>query len=462
MLKKRLLAIGILVLTIALGFLLYHTQITGKKSFKLGLDLSGGSYLVYRADVSSLPGGQVGESMDSLRDVIERRVNLFGVSEPQVTTEINTIGGDREHRLIVELPGVTNVGEAITMIGQTPLLEFKIEDPNWDPNKPQKVTISASDIKDGKLDLASAIKIPDHYISTDLTGRYLERATLQFDPTTQQPIIGLTFTKEGADLFEKITSEQIGKTVAIYLDGSPLSTPTVNEKISGGEAVITGTFTPQEAKQLVGRLNSGALPVPIELISTDTIGPTLGTGALIAGVYAGLIGLILIAVLLIVWYRVPGIIAALALVVYSVGMLAIFKFLPITLTSAGLAGFIISLGMAVDANILIFERMKEELQDGKTLSEAIRIGFDRAWSSIRDGNIASIISAVILFWFGTSLIQGFALTFGIGVLVSMLSAITVSRVFLAAVSGNRNGRIIRALFGSGFPGRKSSSLEIRN
>lgn len=451
-----MIAIGILVLTVGLGFLMYQSEVTGKKPFKLGLDLSGGSYLVYRADVSSLPSGQVGESMDSLRDVIERRVNLFGVSEPQVTTEINTIGGTREQRLIVELPGVTDVGQAITMIGQTPLLEFKVEDPVWDPTKPQKVTVSASDIKDGKLDLSGAVHIPDRYIATDLTGRYLERATLQFDPTTQQPIIGLKFTKEGADLFEKITSENLGKTVAIYLDGSPLSTPVVNEKISGGEAVITGSFTPQEAKQLVGRLNSGALPVPIELISTDTIGPTLGAGALAAGVHAGIIGLLFIAVLLIVWYRVPGIIASLALVIYSVCMLAIFKYLPITLTSAGLAGFIISLGMAVDANILIFERMKEELQAGKTLSEAIRIGFDRAWSSIRDGNISSIISAVILFWFGTSLIQGFALTFGTGVLVSMLSAITVSRIFLAVVSGNQNGRIIRTLFGSGIPRRTKS------
>ncbi len=456
MLKKRLLAIAILVLTIGLGFLVYHTQVSEKKPFKLGLDLSGGTYLVYRADISSLPGGQVGESMDALRDVIERRVNLFGVSEPQVTTEINTIGGAREHRLIVELPDVTDVEKAIQMIGQTPLLEFKVEDPNFDASKPQTISISASDIKDGKLDLSGAMNLPDRYIATDLTGRYLERATLQFDPTTQQPIIGLKFTKEGADLFEKITSEQIGKTVAIYLDGSPLSTPMVNEKISGGEAIITGVFTPQEAKQLVGRLNSGALPVPIELISTDTIGPTLGAGALAAGVHAGLIGLFLIAILLILWYRVPGIIAALALAVYSVVMLAIFKYLPVTLTSAGLAGFIISLGMAVDANILIFERMKEELQAGKTLFESIRIGFDRAWSSIRDGNISSMISAFFLYLFGTLLIKGFALTFGIGVLVSMLSAITVSRVFLAAVSGSRNGCIIRTLFGSGIPGRSSS------
>lgn len=447
--KKRLVALGILIITVALGFLMYHTETTGKKPFRLGLDLSGGSYLVYRADVSALPGGQIGESMDALRDVIERRVNLFGVAEPQVTTEINTIGGDREHRLIVELPGVTDLKEAITMIGQTPLLEFKIEDPNFDPAKPKTISISADDIKDGVLDIGS-IATPDYYVATDLTGRYLERATLQFDPTTQQPSIGLKFTKEGADLFEKITAENIGKTVAIYLDGSPLSTPMVNEKISGGEAVITGTFTPQEAKQLVGRLNSGALPVPIELISTDTIGPTLGAGALHAGVYAGLIGLILIAVLLVIWYRVPGIVAALALVVYSMVMLAIFKYLPVTLTSAGLAGFIISLGMAVDANILIFERMKEELQSGKTLAESIRIGFDRAWSSIRDGNISSIISAVILFWFGTSLIQGFALTFGIGVLVSMLSAITVSRAFLAAISGDKNSRLMRVLFTSGF------------
>jgi protein-export membrane protein SecD len=199
----------------------------------------------------------------------------------------------------------------------------------------------------------------------------------------------------------------------------------------------------------VGRLNSGALPVPVTLISTDTIGPTLGLGAVHAGIVAGLIGMIAIALVLIMWYRIPGTIATISLAVYAIIMLALFKLIPVVLTSAGIAGFIISLGMAVDANILIFERMKEELQSGKSLAESIHIGFSRAWTSIRDGNISSIISAIALYAFGTTLIKGFAITFGLGVIISMVSAITVSRVLLIAVAGIGNGRIKRFLFSSG-------------
>lgn len=422
MLKKRLIALGLLILAVGIGYFVYWSQVTGKKPFKLGLDLSGGSYLVYRADVSKVADGQVGDAMDALRDVIERRVNLFGVSEPHITTETANLSGTREHRLVVELPGVTDTQKAIAMIGQTPLLEFKIEGG-----------------EDGS-----------EYISTELTGQYLSRATLQFDQQTNSPIIGLQFDSEGAKLFEEMTGENIGKTIAIYLDGAVISAPRVNGKIIGGQAVITGTFTPTEAKILVGRLNSGALPVPVELIATDSIGPTLGADAVVAGIIAGLIGAIIIAVLLIIWYRVPGLIATVSLSVYAILMLALFKLIPVTLTSAGIAGFIISLGMAVDANILIFERMKEELRDGNNLPDSIRHGFDRAWNSIRDGNVSSIISAIILFWFGTTLIQGFALTFGIGVLVSMITAITVTRIFLYAVAGKNSGRIKRFLFSSGF------------
>lgn len=420
MLKKRIIAILLFIAVVGIGYFVYASQVTGTKPFKLGLDLSGGSYLVYRADVSKIPTTDVADSMNALRDVIERRVNLFGVSEPQVTIETVTTDGVKEQRLVVELPGVTQVKEAIAMIGQTPLLEFK--------------TVNETG---------------DIFTPTALTGQYLSRATLQFDPITHAPSIGLQFNETGSALFEKITGENIGKPLAIFLDGVSISAPYVNQKISGGQAVITGIFTPTEAKELVGRLNSGALPVPVELLSTDTIGPTLGADALQAGIVAGLIGLITIAVILIIWYRVPGIIATISLAAYAIIMLALFKIIPVTLTSAGIAGFIISLGMAVDANILIFERMKEELQLGKSIHEAIEIGFDRAWTSIRDGNISSIISAVVLYNFGTTLIKGFAVTFGLGVIISMLTAITISRLFLYAVTRKQSGRVVRFLFSSG-------------
>ncbi len=446
MLKKRLLALVVLLVAGGIGYFVYISQVTNTKPFKLGLDLSGGSYLVYNADVSKIPAGGIGEAMDSLRDVIERRVNLFGVSEPRVSTESTNLSGDgKQYHLVVELPGVTDIKEAIDMIGQTPLLEFKVEDPAYDS---QAIKVNASDVNDGSLDLEAAM-FNSKYKTTELTGQYLSRATVAFDPTTQAPSINLQFNTEGAKLFEKITGDNVGKTVAIYLDGTAISAPVVNSKISGGQATITGTFTPVEAKTLVGRLNSGALPVPVSLISTDTIGPTLGAGAIHAGLMAGFIGMIVIAVLLILWYRLPGLIATISLGVYAVIMLALFKLIPVTLTSAGIAGFIISLGMAVDANILIFERMKEEMHSGKSVVEAIALGFDRAWNSIRDGNTSSIISAVILFWFGTTLIQGFALTFGLGVIISMLSAITVSRTLLYAIAGIGNGRIKRFLFSSG-------------
>lgn len=420
MLKQRILALVVLLAAGGIGFFVYSSQVNNTKPFKLGLDLSGGSHLVYKADVSKIPAAGVSEAMGSLRDVIERRVNLFGVSEPRVSTESTTLAGDgKEYHLVVELPGITDIKKAIDMIGQTPLLEFKVED-----------------------GLGG-------YKEAGLTGQYLSRATVTFDPITQAPSINLQFNTEGAKLFEKITGENIGKTVAIYLDGAIISAPVVNGKISGGQATITGTFTPVEAKTLVGRLNSGALPVPVTLISTDTIGPTLGSGAVHAGLTAGLIGIIAIAILLIIWYRVPGIIATISLAVYAIIMLALFKLIPVVLTSAGIAGFIISLGMAVDANILIFERMKEEIHAGKSLADAIKIGFDRAWTSIRDGNISSIISAVALYAFGTTLIKGFAIAFGLGVIISMFSAITVSRLVLIAVAGIGNGRIKRFLFSSG-------------
>lgn len=384
--------------------------------------------------------------MSALRDVIERRVNVFGVSEPVVQVQDGGFSNAGEERLIVDLPGVTDVSKAVEMIGQTPLLEFKIENPN--KPGPQEITID----KNGN---ASPLNIPDPYISTDLTGKYLDKATLEFNQTTGEPVVTLQFNDEGSKLFEKITRENIGKPVAIFLDNQIISSPTVNEVITGGKAQISGNFKPEEGKLLVGRLNSGALPVPINLISTETIGPSLGAQATAAGIKAALIGFIAIALFLIMWYRLPGLIAVVALSIYVSIMLALFKLVPVTLTAAGIAGFIISIGIAVDANVLIFERIKEELRSGHTVPESIKHGFSRAWFSIRDSNTSSIITAIILFWFGTSLIKGFALTFLIGVIVSMISAISITRLFLATLNIKKISPFTNFLFGSGFSSARS-------
>ncbi len=407
-------------------------------SFRLGLDLSGGSHLIYQADVSGVPSGEVSQSMDALRDVIERRVNLFGVSEPIVQVQSSGFVSGEEEKLIVDLPGVTDVEKATAMIGQTPLLEFKTEAP---AGTTQKATVD----KNGQV----SVDLGSQFVSTELTGRYLQKATLEFDQNTREPRVSLQFDETGTKLFAEITKKNIGKMVAIYLDGAPISTPVVREEIPNGQAVISGNFTPTEGKQLVGRLNSGALPVPISLLSRQTIGATLGGDAVTAGVKATVIGFLVIALFLIFWYRLPGFAAVLALCIYITTMLALFKLLPVTLTAAGIAGFIISIGIAVDANILIFERLKEELHSGHTIADAVSAGFHRAWSSIRDSNLSTIISAMILFWFGTPLIKGFALTLGMGVMVSMFSAIIISRIFLSGLVLIGENKVTRFLFSSG-------------
>jgi len=462
--KTRIIALSILALGVWAGAHVYTTEVEGTNPFRLGLDLSGGSYLVYQADVSKLEGEDIGDSMDSLRDVIERRINAFGVAEPNVQTEVHSIGIEgEEHRLIVELPGVTDIDEAIELIGQTPELEFKIENPELNTlvlnAQINGVLTTLESTTDEQEMLALAQEIQDlestRYISSSLTGAYLKKAQLQFSQAgagsfQSQPMVGISFDDEGSKLFEEITSENVGKTIAIFLDGQLVSAPMVNGAISGGQAVIEGNFDIEEAKTLVGRLNSGALPIPISLISTSSIGPSLGQDAVASVVFAGIVGIVLVALILILWYRLPGLIAVLALGIYTAFMLWMFKFIPVTLTSAGIAGFIISIGIAVDANILIFERMKEELASGKRIYEAVSLGFTRAWDSIRDANVSSIISAIILFWFGTALIKGFALTFGLGILLSMFTAVTFTRlVLLGLVSKEPQSKIMRFLYMSG-------------
>jgi len=403
-------------------------------AYRFGLDIQGGAHLVYEADLLDVSTPEHGNAMDALRDVIERRVNLFGVAEPVVQVEQS----GNEYRLIVELAGVPDIGVAIRMIGETPYLEFKEERPADD----REVII-----EDQKTNGPRAGEDP-YFIQTKLTGRYIERAKVDFDPTTFQPQIILELTKEGGEIFADLTKRNVGHQVAIYLDGSPISAPVVQEEITEGSAVISGNFTPQSAKELAGRLNAGALPVPIRLISQETIGASLGEESFARSVQAGLIGFLAVALFMILWYRLPGVLAVLALVLYTLLLLSIFKLIPVTLTIAGIAGFILSIGMAVDANILIFERTKEELRAGRTLEEAIREGFGRAWTSIRDSNVSSLITSMILYWFGTSIVQGFALTLSLGILVSMFSAITVTRTLLIAVMTRRMEKM-RVLFLSG-------------
>lgn len=399
----------------------------GNKDFVLGLDLAGGSALTYTIQTDALPSGtDVNASVTSLRDVIERRVNLFGVREPTVTTSYSQLA--KEYRLIVELPGVTDVVQASKLIGETPVLEFR--------------TLR-------KAALTATTTTTADFENTALTGTYLKKAALTFDQTTQEPTVELSFDDTGAKLFAEITKANIGKQVAIFLDGQPISVPTVNSEITGGKAVISGTFTVEEARLLVGRLNSGALPVPISLSGTTVVGASLGTQAVHDGVKASVVGFLLIGLFMIIWYRVPGLVAVIALSAYSVMMLALFKLIPVTLTSAGLAGFIISLGLAVDANVLTFERMKEELRSGKGLRESIETGFMRAWTSIRDSHIAAIIVSITLFWFGTSIVKGFAFAFFLGAVVSLFSAQIITRSLLRAVAVQKVSKVTRFLFGSG-------------
>ncbi len=432
--SKNILISGALIIIFALlGWFLVHSQKEGARfPFRFGLDLVGGTELIYRADTSGVE--DVSGAMDSLKEVIERRVNIFGVSEPLIQTEsAGLISGSKQERLIVELPGVTDIDEAIELIGQTPVLEFRLARPDAD-----KI-----------LEANPAASIDELFESTGLTGRYLSRARVEFSPNTGGALVGLEFNDEGGELFAQITREHTQEVLAIILDGTVISAPVIQSEISDGKAQITGTFTPEEARTLVRNLNYGALPVPIELASSQTIGASLGEIVLTTGVRAGVIGLIALSIFLVLWYRLPGLVAVVALGSYIILSLTVFKLIPVTLTAAGIAGFILSIGMAVDANVLIFERAKEELKKGKDISESFHEGFRRAWLSIRDSNISSIITALVLFWLGTSAVKGFALTLGVGVLISMFTAITVSRTFLFAIAPKSDSKMKRFLFSNG-------------
>ncbi len=443
MIKRRFIAIALLIGAFIIGYFVYSTEISGSHKFKLGLDLNGGTELVYKADLSKVNQVDISASMNTLRDVIERRVNTFGVSEATVRLErVGLTGSASEERLVVELPGVTDTDKAIQMIGETPVLEFKL--------------LSKTATTTGNLNISAS---STDFLDTGLTGRFLQHSELTFDNNTGAAMVSMQFNNEGSTLFAKITKENVGRVLAIFLDGDVKSKPTIKEEINGGKAVISGNFNGsaglKEAKALVSNLNLGALPVPINLISTQTIGASLGADAVNKALFAGIWAFIIIALFLIIWYRLPGLLAVIALLAYIAINLAIYKLLPVTLTSAGIAGFILSIGMAVDANILIFERLKEELKRGREVEDAVKEGFHRAWTSIRDSNTSSIITAIILFMFSsTSVVKGFALVFLIGVITSAFTAITLSRSFLLAIKHDNAGKVLKFLLGGKFKGEK--------
>jgi len=409
-----------------------------EKAFKLGLDLQGGSHLVYEADLSSVKEEEKPESLNGLRDVIERRVNLFGVAEPIVILQENT----NPPRLIVELPGVENTKEAIEMIGKTPYLEFKEQRDEAQTEvflakQKELQDLLETEYKDAPQDAIDA-KIQEYesflgdpyFKETELTGRYLQNSQVSFDNTTYEPQVLLEFNDEGAKLFEQITQNNIGKPIAIYIDGVVISAPNVSEAIKGGKAQITGQFTLDQAKELSRNLNAGALPVKISLVQQTTIGPTLGKVYLDKSLKAGLYGFLLVALFMLFIYRLNGLLAILALLLYGLLILSLFKLIPVTLTLAGIAGAILSVGMAVDANVLVFERQREERKKQQSVLSATATAFNRAWPSIRDSNLTTLIVALIMFSFGESFIKGFAFTLGMGVLLSMFSALFVTKTLM--------------------------------
>ncbi len=457
----------VVLIIVGIGGFVYQnaTAENATHPFKLGLDLAGGSHLVYEADVSKIDPAEVPELMGVLRAVVEKRVNAFGVSEPIVQVERSSFVSETQvNRLVIELPGVTDVAQAVAEIGQTPLLEFKLLDPDRLAQQQtldsvrsltENATNSKAAVGNVKIN-GETIEEQDPYVDTGLTGRYVETATLEFaggqgGQLSNEPMVSVKFNEEGAKLFAELTRDNVGQQIGIFLDGELLSSPVVNEAITGGTAVITGSFTAEEARALAQNLSFGALPVPIKLASTQTIDATLGAGVVDKSIMAGAFGFLLISLFMIGWYRLPGVVATFALASYILISLLIFMLIPVTLTAAGLAGLVLSLGMAVDANVLVFERMKEEFRSGKSSREATVEGFSRAWSAIRDGNVTAILSAVILFWFGTALIKGFALVLGIGTLISIISAVTLTRTLLTILPDVKRSDpgFLPYLFGSG-------------
>jgi len=380
-----------------------------------GLDLAGGVHLMFKAKMDEIPKENQENAFVSLKENIDRRVNLFGLSEAVVQTSEK----GEEKRLVVELPGVADIAGAIELVGKTAELDFR-EEVELPPEATATATI---------YDVFSK--------ETGLSGRHLLKAAVEFDSSSGKPAVSLEFNEEGKKLFGEITEKNVGKRVAIFLDDVPLSAPEVKEKISEGKAIISGNFTLKEAKGMVSQLNAGALPAPLTLIEQRQIGPALGSESVAKSLKAGAVGLAAVLLFMVVLYRGLGVLADFGLIIYALLTLALYKIIPVTVTLPGLTGFLLSVGMAVDSNILIFERLKEELKDGRPYNAALELAFGRAWDSIRDANICTLITCFLLFNpFGWSFlnssgtVRGFAVTLALGIFVSLFTGVVVTRTLL--------------------------------
>lgn len=391
----------------------------------LGLDLQGGTELIYITDISASTDKT--KDVTNLINVFRQRIDRLGVAEPTIQQQ----GSDQ---VLIELPGVKDINQAISTIGQTYEMVFMTQ------TEDQAVGVSLKDY------YQTDFSYPGYWQKTDLTGRDLDKADVTYEnqnsAASSKPVVTLSFNNAGREKFAKLTKDNLNKQIAIVLDNRIVSAPTVQAEITDGNAIITGQKDIKESKKLADRLNEGALPIPAKLIAQKNVGATLGVDSIKKSLIAGIVGIFLVAVFMVVHYRLPGVISVIALIIYSLIALALFKIIPVTMTLAGIAGFILSIGMAVDANILIFERTREEIRSGKDIVLAINEGFKRAWSSIRDSNFSTIITCAILFYFGSGIIKGFALTLAIGVLVSMFTAITVSKNFLLLLSKTKIKNIL--------------------
>jgi preprotein translocase subunit SecD len=399
-----------------LDFTIFGSHIHKEFELKEGLDIQGGMQIVLRADMRDIPEVDRVTAHDSVKGVIQRRVDMFGVSEPVVQT--SRVGDD--YRVIVELAGIKDPTQALQLIGTTAQLDFRLQDASPSAEATQ-----------------SAMAFFSQFKTTGLNGKDLRRSAVQFDEKTGQPNVSLEFNEEGTKKFAEITQNHIGEVLAIFLDETPVTFPKINTAILNGQAVITGTFSVEEAKQLSIQLNAGALPVPIEVIEQRSVGASLGQESVKASVRAGLIGIIFVMIFMVLHYGWKGLIADMALLIYATFTITAYKLFGVTLTLPGIAGLLLSIGMAVDTNILIFERMKEELRSGKGFHQAMELGFGRAWDSIKDANFTTIFTALVLinpmdlpFLNTSGLVRGFGVTLLIGVLISLFTGMVVTRTFM--------------------------------
>jgi preprotein translocase subunit SecD len=404
------------------NFKLGSYQLKKNLNLRYGLDLAGGASLTFSIDTSKLKKEDLAQALESVKGNIERRVNLFGISEANV--QLSQQGND--HRLLVELPGIDNIDQAIDLIGQTAQLSFKGE-----------VTLAPEAT-------ATATFYDVFAKDTNLNGSHLTKAAVSINPNTAEPEVSLEFNPDGAKLFETATKEFLNKRIAIFLDDVPITFPVVQSVIPDGRAVINGNFTTKSAKTLAAQLNAGALPLPLKLIKQTQIGATLGKDSINKGIFAGVIGLLIVCLFMIGNYGKLGLIADIGLIIYGLITLTLYRLIPVTLTFPGIVGFILSVGMAVDSNILIFARMREELRSGKPWNIAMELGFGRAWDSIKDANSCTIITALILFnpfnWSflnSSGMIRGFAVTLLLGIIISIFTGVFVTRNLLRVLAKNK-------------------------